>query len=232
MCFSASASFVVATTLASVGALSLVKARTKSLTMAAFTPILLAIQQACEGLVWLRINSGDFTSTWFKIGVYGFQFFAGVVWPLWIPLTLYFIEHRTKNKKFLGLCTIIGSVICIIILAALWQSPASVQVVDHHLRYPLFTTQLKFLLPSLAEWETNAICYLGLTLYTIVVVGSCFISTFPGVRILGILFALGFIMSMLGYQLAFASVWCFFAAISSITIYGIITYHNRQHSYK
>lgn len=230
MCFSAQASFVVATALSTVGVLSFLKARTFAFRLFALSPFLLGIQQALEGLVWLRINTGDVTSAWFKIGVYGFEFFAAAFWPLWIPLVLYFIEPRTKSKGILGLFSCIGFCMYIIALIALWNSPASAQVVDHHLRYPFLLSPLHSLLPFLSNWQMNTVRYTSLAIYAMLTIGSCFISTVPGLYIVGILFALGYLAATFGYTLAFASTWCFFAAISSAAVYAIIAYHNKHHS--
>lgn len=229
MCFSAHASFIVAATLSTIGIVSLLKARTFAFRLFALSPLLLGIQQSLEGLVWLRINGGDVTSSWFKLGVYGFEFFAAAFWPLWIPLVLYLMEQRSKNKGILGLFSCIGFCMYIIALLALWKSPAVAQVVDHHLRYPFLIQPLHSLLPLLNAWQMSMIHYTALGIYVMLVIGSCFASTVPGMYILGILFALGYFVAMFGYHLAFASTWCFFAAIASIAVYSIITYHNKHH---
>ena len=229
MCFSAQASFVVATTLVTVGVLSLLKARTFGLRLLALSPLLLGIQQALEGLVWLRISASDMVSMWFKMGVYGFEFFAVAWWPFWIPSVLYVIERRTQNKQILGAFACIGFCMYLGGLLALWKSPAAVQEVDHHLRYPFLTNPAHALFPFLADWYMDMVRYTALTIYTMLTIGSCFVSTTPGVRIIGILFTIGYIVAMFGYQLAFASTWCFFAAIASAGVYGTITYHNRKH---
>jgi hypothetical protein len=230
MCFSAHASLIVGATLSIIGIASLLKAHTNGFRLLALSPILLGIQQALEGLVWLRINAGDITSTLFKIGVYGFQFFAAAFWPLWIPLVLYIVERKTNNKGILGLLSCIGFAMHIIALIALWKSPVIVQVVDHHLRYPFLIEPLRSLLPLLSTWQIHALHYVELAMYMMLVIGSCFVSTIPGIYIIGILFSIGYIVAMLGYSFAFASTWCFFSAIASASVYGVIVYNNRNHS--
>jgi hypothetical protein len=172
MCFSAHASFVVATTLSVVGVLSLLKARTFGFRLLALSPLLLGIQQWLEGLVWLRVSSGDFTSIWFKIGVYGFEFFAAAFWPLWIPFVLYILEQHAQNKKILGLLSFIGFCMYLFGIIALWKSVATVQVVDHHLRYPFLTAPLHQLLPFVPSWYMDIIRYGILAIYTMLTIGS------------------------------------------------------------
>ncbi len=52
MCFSATASFTASGILAAVGLLSIAKARTLPMRIFASTPLLFAIQQASEGVLW------------------------------------------------------------------------------------------------------------------------------------------------------------------------------------
>src|ERR1041384_5110770 len=102
MCFSAKASFIAAGTLSIIGLLSISKAatNTKKLIPLASTPLLFALQQASEGLVWIALTTG-LPSHFYKIGMYNFVFFAGTWWPLWIPIVLYVLENDSVKKNLL-----------------------------------------------------------------------------------------------------------------------------------
>lgn len=232
MCFSAHASFIVSTVLLTVGFLSVFKARTPAFRLFAIAPIILGIQQALEGFVWICLNRGDIASKWFKLGVYGFQFFAAAFWPLWIPLVLYIMERHTKYKGTLALFSWIGLAMYIITLIAMWQHPATAVVVDHHIRYPFLAAPFHWLLSSLPAWQMIMIHYVVLATYMLLVIGSCFISTVPGMYIFGILFSLAYLAAVTGYSLTFASVWCFFGAVASIGVYGVIIYNNKLHAHR
>ena len=227
MCFSANASFIVATGLGIVGGLSLLKAHTREFKLLALSPILLGIQQALEGLVWIGINTNNTTSTWFKISAYGFQFFAAAFWPFWIPYVLYLIEHNQKSKGILGLFSCIGFSMCLIVLIAMLKTPLLVEVIEHHLNYPFLNAPMQTILPCLPSWQLTIVHYSALAMYVLITVGSCFVSTTPGIFIIGILFTLGYVLSSIKYPLAFASTWCFFAAISSLIVYHIVSYNKK-----
>lgn len=231
MCFSAHASFIVSSVLVTTGLFSLLKARTRGFRLLALGPILLGLQQALEGIVWLCLNQGDTISVWFKVGTYGFQFFAAAFWPLWIPFVLYVMEPHARYKGILALFTAIGLGMFLILTIALWNNPATAVVVNHHIRYPFLTNPLHHMLPLLPTWQMAIIRYTALAIYTLLVIGSCFVSTAPGMYILGALLLVGYILATLVYSLAFASVWCFFSAVASAAILGIIIYNNRLHKH-
>ena len=58
MCFSASASFIASGGLAALGGVSFVSAKKKDKVLAVI-PIMFSIQQFCEGIQWLYLNSGS-----------------------------------------------------------------------------------------------------------------------------------------------------------------------------
>src|SRR5947207_8294564 len=100
MCFSAKASFIAAGSLSVIGLLSIRKASIikKKLIPFASTPLIFAIQQASEGIVWITLTN-DLPHYFYTFGIYSFVFFAGIWWPLWLPITLYIIENKVIRKK-------------------------------------------------------------------------------------------------------------------------------------
>lgn len=59
------------------------------------TPFLFAVQQGCEGVVWIRVNNGGDTAA---PGT-AFSFFAYAFWPLWVPLIALVLEARPKARS-------------------------------------------------------------------------------------------------------------------------------------
>ncbi|WP_413166439.1 DUF6629 family protein [Capilliphycus salinus ALCB114379] len=59
MCFSATASFTATVTLVILGTATLIETPSKKELLLGVFPILFAIQQFCEGLVWLSLNSSS-----------------------------------------------------------------------------------------------------------------------------------------------------------------------------
>lgn len=218
MCFSAQASFTAAAALAFIAALSLKKVRTNPERMLAMSPLFFAIQQAIEGIVWVTINQGDTTSLLHRASIYGFLAFAYILWPLWVPTTVYLLERNAVRKKIaLGLIGI-GTLVGAAGIVALAIGGYTANALCSHIVYLYSPT-----VPYFAQESLHILQYLLLVLYALVIPGSMFISTVPSMWILGGLIALGFIAAQLSYAFAFGSVWCFFGALSSITVYYILS---------
>ncbi|MEM7176173.1 MAG: hypothetical protein AAF503_00590 [Pseudomonadota bacterium] len=95
MCFSANASFTAAAVLGVAGSITMATALRKNLSrgeclMASF-PLVFALQQAAEGVVWLGIT-GDIAPWLMALGTYSFVFAAYVFWPVMDPLLGWMLE--------------------------------------------------------------------------------------------------------------------------------------------
>jgi len=216
MCFSAQASFIGAGIIGAIGIASVIKAK-KPLRLLAVTPFLFAIQQALEGMVWLTLDSGD-TSSFHKVGIYGFVIFAYIVWPLWVPFVLYKTEESKERKKFLGINIVIGCFVALISALSLIFLGQKIELEGHHIHYTFALDPLSYIPNSFLLF----IQYLIFYLYLLPTVGSFFISSLRYARILGVVLIVSWLVSAVVYSLAFASVWCFFGAFGSIIIYYMV----------
>jgi hypothetical protein len=218
MCFSANASFVTAAGLSIISLLSLRKTRTKKMIPLAISPFFFALQQSCEGIVWLTLSAGDTTSMLHKMGMYGFLFFAAFWWPIWIPLALYISEKVHSRKKLLLATTSIGLCSGILLFISWVFYTTGAIIINHHIDYPVsnypFGITNTFIAQSISWTIAMAYCIATITPF--------FISSLPYAWLLGITISLGLITSYLFYLMAFPSVWCFFAAISSVLTYFVI----------
>src|ERR1044071_3126465 len=152
MCFSATASFTASAVLAGVGTVTMVKVRhTRAMAFGAST-LLFAAQQTCEGLLWLGFGHQRF-AYWISPVTYAFLFFAQVVWPMWVPLSIYLFERRERNKKLLRLFIGGGMLYAAYAFYSLLFYSPTAQVLHHHILYQLnfpvvffryFTTTLYF----------------------------------------------------------------------------------------
>jgi hypothetical protein len=84
MCFSASASFGAGVVLSAIGVVSIKKNQHKSQFLFASIPLLFAVQQFAEGILWLVLPNPEYASMQ-KHTTYVFLFFAQFFWPLWVP---------------------------------------------------------------------------------------------------------------------------------------------------
>ncbi len=212
MCFSAQASFAGAIVLTSVGIPTLLKARhTVKLIPFAAIPILFALQQALEGIVWVTLVNGSRASVWHQWAVYGFIYFAGMVWPIWIPTSLYVAEYDNVRKKMLAALIVVGVGLALCSLNAIAHTKQTAEVMNNHIVYTLLDDPLGSLSQAI-----------GLVVYLLGTVGSFFVSSLNNIWVLGVVLGIAWIISIVGYYLAFGSIWCFFVAMSSVMIYYIV----------
>ena len=91
MCFSATASFVTAGTTAIIGVVALTRANGPRELPLAATPILFALQQGIEGLLWLDLPvapDGPLSTGLTLL----YLFFAEVFWPIFVPIAVLLVE--------------------------------------------------------------------------------------------------------------------------------------------
>jgi hypothetical protein len=219
MCFSVGSSFGIAAGLSVMGLLSLQKAsHTKKLIPIAASPLFFAVQQACEGIVWLTLNSGDSTSMLHLLGMYGFLFFASLWWPFWIPYALYTAETKPSRKKLLRIMLGLGLCTGIILFLSWPLQTTGAHVVNHHIDYPVANYPF-----GITNTLTAQVLTWMLSLsYCVATVTPLFISSIPHAWIMGIAISCSLVISYLFYFMAFPSVWCFFAAVCSILMYFMI----------
>ena len=97
MCFSANASFGSAAVLSLIGVVTMRKASTSAQLALGCFPFIFALQQLSEGFVWFSFTSLS-TAGWQSIPIYFFLVFSHVIWPVWIPLSIFLIEKRNDRK--------------------------------------------------------------------------------------------------------------------------------------
>ena len=207
MCFSAGASFSAAAVLGIGGTFILSQVTSKKQVLFASIPCIFALQQLCEGLVWVSLNYG-LSYVWQAIGMYGFLFFAIPFWPLWIPLSTYVMETNKLIKRILFYFLLLGIIMFVLSLITLILTGATAQVLSCHIRYSV-----------ISPYISNDIVLLFYGLATIV---PMFISTTKYMKLFGVVVLLSLFAAAYFYTMAFISTWCFFGAILSILIFMIV----------
>ncbi len=209
MCFSATASFSAGLALLVCGIASIYRAKNKhQLKMIADVPLIFGIQQLVEGFVWL-----SFINPFFEpirmIATYLFLAVAGIVWPLWIPMALMKYEH---SSKYFLISLFAGTLFALGFVAYILMYPISVNV------------------PCSIVYDFNItprLQYVSSSLYILATIIPFFISRNRLLWLIGSMSAGAYIISYIFYVESFASVWCFFAAIISIFVYGFIANETR-----
>ncbi len=200
MCFSATASFSAGAVLLALGTLTLKSARRPRELMFAAIPLLFAVQQLTEGVIWLTFR--DDAAQINRVMTQVYAFFSHVLWPAWIPLAVLLMEAPEKRHCVLLTFVAAGAAVGAYLLYVLVAFPAVSRPTGQHIEY---------LSPHFFAAEV-------MTLYLLATTVSPLLSTHGAVKVFGALALLSFGATYYFYTTWFISVWCFFAAVLSSTI--------------
>lgn len=202
MCFSASASFTASAVLLVVGLLALRLVRRPREAPFAAIPLVFAVQQFTEGAIWLTVQSEE--SHLDAVMTHAYSFFSHVFWPAFVPLAVLLIEPPGWRRRAMRVFVAAGMVVGAYLLYILIAYPVESQVTGRHIEY----VSPHFFAPVV------------MTLYLMSIALSLLLSTHRMVMLFGVLAVLSFAVAYLFYTTWFISVWCFFAAVLSVVVYG------------
>ena len=199
MCFSATASFSAAGILTVTGVATLAQVKKRAELPLALTPFLFATQQAVEGTLWLTVGQGRAHSLMLANI---FATIALVVWPVLIPLAIALVEREALRRLVMLLLLPAGIGVAVYSAGTTlahpylaWPAGRALTYVDNH---PYSPTML----------ATYLIC-------------TCLpplLSSSRMLNLFGVIVAAGLGIAMLAFYEDFVSVWCFFAALASVTL--------------
>ena len=201
MCFSATASFTAGTVLLGLGTLTLRSARHPRERPFAAIPLLFAIQQLIEGVIWLtfRHNAPQIN----VVMTYAYSFFSHVLWPIYVPLAVLLIEPPGWRRRALLVFVAVGLAVGGYLLYNLAVYPIVSLSVGKHIEY----VSPHFFVATV------------MTLYVVSTTSSPLLSSHRMVKVFGLVALLSFAAAYYFYAAWFISVWCFFAALLSSVIY-------------
>jgi len=205
MCFSATASFTAAAIAGSIGTVTLWTAAKQGhramLPIAAF-PALFAAQQAVEGLLWLDLARPE-PGTCRPILVHAFLGYAEIFWPVFAPLAAWLIEPVQWRRRLIGICLATGGALSAYLLWKMIGSPYTASPATGHIVY------------------RNAVDYPdGIEIpYVLATTISLLLSSHRMIQLLAVVILGGFALAWWSYHQSYISVWCFFAALSSVLVY-------------
>lgn len=211
MCFSASASFTASAILFVSGIVAVRKIKDPKNNFRyvpfATIPFLFGLQQFSEGFVWLSLTH-DYTESIQQISTGFFLVFAQVLWPSFVPFSIYLLENDSKQKKILLAISIFGFLVAGYLAYCLLSFPFTASIHGNHIFYAL-------------NFKHTEFTYSGI-FYFIPTVLPALISSTKYMVYFGLTILLSFILSKVFYGENVISVWCFFAAILSVIITYII----------
>ncbi len=201
MCFSASASFVTAGVTGAIGIVALTRVTERRELLLAATPLLFALQQGIEGVLWLDLPLAPDGALSRALALF-YLFFAEAFWPVYVPIAIWLIEPSARRRLMMVVCMGIGAGVGFYLLWWILSRPAIATIVDYHIVYGTGYRQPDIV--GAAYLVAAALPPLLSSQRTVVVLGAIVLA--------GLLVAYAF------YWEAFVSVWCFFAAVASVTI--------------
>ena len=200
VCFSMGADLTAGVALLPVGALCLREVRTARELPFASLPLLFALHQLTEALVW-HGASGYVSPGVQQAAALVYVLFALPVLPLLVPLAVLLLEpkgRRTRVAPFVGL----GAVVAAYLLWAVLDGPVRVREEPHALVYDVD-------LKNGVMWAV---------LYVVAVIGPSVLSGYPSIVAFGVLNLVGLTVVAVVYVQAFASLWCVYAALTSVLV--------------
>ena len=201
MCFSATASFSAGVVLLGLGALTLKSARRPRELPLAAIPLLFAIQQLTEGVIWLTFQYEMPMLNTVMTHIY--EFFSHVLWPIYVPLAVLLIEPKGWHRQALLAFVVVGVAVGGYLLYVLLAYPVVSRPTSQHIEYI----------------SPHFFAGMVMALYLLSTAISPMLSTHRVVKVFGFLALLSFAAVYYFYATWFISVWCFFAALLSAVIY-------------
>ena len=211
MCFSAPASFCASAFLVTVGVIAQRKSITKEQRVFAAIPFLFGLQQFCEGILWLSFSYDSF-KVFENVAMYGFLFFAQIVWPVFVPLAIRVVETEPKRKKILNALCVFGGLVSAILLVYLLRFPSRANAECYHVFYDV-------VYPIPPKY--------GGIFYFIPTAIPLFVTSIKRNRFLGLILVILYIICKIFYLRYMISVWCFFASITSAIVLSAVIQMNK-----
>jgi hypothetical protein len=202
MCFSATASFVGAGAIASIGIATLRLVREPKTVLFASVPMLFALHQFTEGLVWLGMD-GTLGPDGLHRAFLAFMVYAQGILPALMPAAVLLMEPAGSRRRIIALLTGFGLIVCAWDLYGLITLPSRAYV-DHH---------------SIAYRNAMTGNFWISCVYIVATCGSLLASSHRVLRWYGVLNIIGLIVVEIVRAEVFASVWCVYAALLSMMIY-------------
>ncbi|MBK7353763.1 MAG: hypothetical protein IPJ05_09610 [Nitrosomonas sp.] len=204
MCFSAEASFIVSGALSIIGISAIRQVKTRKDIFVASIPLIFALQQFTEGLLWITLQNPDIThiqtSDWLA-GLYGV--FIGVIWPVYAPFAIFREETDSQTKRVVASMLLAGVGLAAYTIIGMIHEPIVASIINHSIHY--------------AHKVEGQEIVLGMYLFA--TCAPFILSSKKLLNLTGMIITLGFFAAFFFYQQTFASVWCFFAAMASGLIY-------------
>lgn len=213
MCFSPTASFTASAVIGAAGCLTVSNISNWKQAPLAAIPLIFAVQQASEGMVWLGLLHPAATPSR-QIFTDVFLFLALALWPVLVPLAVGLVETNIRHRRLQWLLVAAGLAVGLY---------AGLDAIHH---------------PYRASIAGSSICYINgewmpleaIFTYVLVTCLPPLLSSHASLRLFGVVVLVGMAVSLAAYKENFVSVWCFFAAAASLLIYRFFRMERARHA--
>ena len=164
-------------------------------------PLLFAIQQLIEGVIWMTFGAD--LPMLNSVMTHAYSFFSHVLWPVYVPVAIVLMEPEGWRRRTLFVFVAGGASVSAYLLYVLFAFPVVSRPTGQHVEY----------------LSPHFFAALTMTLYLLSTTTSPLLSTHRTARVFGVLALLAFGAAYYFYAQWFISVWCLFAALLSAVIY-------------
>ncbi len=207
MCFSAEASFVGSAVITTIGVVTLTKVKKPRQIPFASIPFIFGIQQCAEGVLWVTLKSGAAERLQYA-SMYIFLITALIIWPTMVPLSIWLLEKGKQRRKALVGLIAAGGIVSLFYACCLILYDVYPQIQNFHIAY--------------VDEFPSVLVKIAFVIYLVVTTAPLFVSSVKRMWLFGVLIAVSCLISGILFAEYLVSVWCFFAALISITIYWIL----------
>ena len=200
MCFSVESDLAVGLLLLPVGVASLREVRHVREVPFASLPLLFAVHQLIETVVWASAD-GSLSTSVGHVAAIAYLVVALPLLPLLFPLSVLLLEPRGARVRVAPFVAL-GALVAAYLAVAVATPPVTVVVHEHALVY--YTGVQRE-----GVWTL---------LYIVAVIGPSLLSGYPTLVGFGVLNLVGLTVVAMVYQEAFVSLWCVWAACTSLLV--------------
>jgi hypothetical protein len=207
MCFSAQASFTSSVVISAIGVATLNKVTEPKQRLFAVIPLLFGFQQFTEGVLWTTLRSGE--HAWLQnVAAHAFLVAALIIWPIMIPTSMWLMEEAKQRKKILLCLMLAGGILSLFYTCCLIFYHITPQINSFHILY-------------LNDFP-NRLGGSAFLFYFATTVVPLFVSSVRRMWLFGVLITISLLVTGVLFQEYLTSVWCFFAALMSVSIYWVL----------
>jgi hypothetical protein len=164
-------------------------------------PLLFALHQLVEALIWAGVDDHDVSVPLQHAAVLVYVGYAMVVLPTLMPLSVLLLEPRGDRLRVAPF-VFLGALMSVVFAVEVLFTPVSVMVHPHALEY-------------VTGLSHGGILAVG---YVVAVIGPAVLSGYRSVVAFGLVNLVGLVVVAIAYKDAFASLWCVFAALASALV--------------